>query len=142
MPEKVFITMPSSAEDEATVKSPFSAKDVIKDAVPPGYRWWDKAGRQWYVYEFYVQDLVRALTRAGFDPVVLPSLSAPKSSAGRTPVAASDWATATFSTCTSKDQVDAMHKALLRVHHPDKGGSPAMVEQINDAANRRRKQVY
>jgi len=137
MAEKVIIRMPSGSEDEAEVRSPFSAKDIIKDAVPPGYRWWNKDRRCWLVYDFYVQDLVAALHKAGFEVSVM---SAPRSASR--PVSKDDWATATFATCATKDQVDSMHKALLRVHHPDKGGSPVMVEQINDAANRRRKQVY
>ena len=137
MAEKVIIRMPTGAEDEAEVRSPFSAKDIIKDAVPPGYRWWNKERRCWLVYDYYVQDLVYALNRAGFEVDVV---AAPK--VARQQVASQDWATATFATCATKDQVDSMHKALLKVHHPDKGGSPAMVEQINDAANKRRKQVY
>lgn len=133
--EKVTISMPSGIGDEAIVSSPFSAKDIIKDSVPPGFRWWDKERRAWMVHTPFVQDLVDALHEHGYSVDV-------RSATSRSSVSSETWAAAAFSSCATKDQVDAMHKALLRVHHPDKGGSPAMVEQINDAANKRRKQVY
>lgn len=137
MVERIIIRMRQDAS-EAEVRSPFSAKDIIKDGVPTGYRWWDADRRCWLVDTDYIDRLTILLKQAGWDVTV----SAPPPASRSTGVAAADWAVATFNTCATKDQVDNMHRALLRVHHPDKGGSPAMVEQINAAADTRRKQVY
>jgi hypothetical protein len=141
----VTIRMPSGigSDTDARVQSPFSAKDIIKDYVPSGYRWWNKDVRSWMVDEIYVQDLVAVLSRSGYTVSVLgPPIREARTQPSQRPVSSGNWADGAFATCVTRDQVESMRKALLRVHHPDKGGSAAIVEEINAAAEKRRKKVY
>jgi hypothetical protein len=136
MAEHVTIRMPAEPDTDARVTSPFSAKDLIKDYVPSGYRWWNKDLRSWMVDELHVDALVRVLHRNGYlVDIIDPPTPKPTAVSG-------NWAVGVFGTCVTRDQVESMRKALLRVHHPDKGGSAAIVEEINAAAEKRRKQVY
>lgn len=104
------------------IVSPYSARHTIKAAVPAKARTWD--GVCWRVDGDWLDTLARALERDGYD-VRLPTH-------GATP---GDWVDTAFRQCPPSG-VGRLRTGLLRVFHPDAGGSPELAKAINVAADR------
>lgn len=136
----VLIEVPAGRSGWATVRSPFSAKDILKDTVPSYARTWSKPRRLWMVAQLFVPDLVQALKDARYDVRVTRAITAGPTASPNARTGGVDF-TGTFASCPTADMVEAMRKNLLRVHHPDRGADPRIVTAINDAAEARRREV-
>jgi len=122
-----------AATSWATIRSPFEARDWIKETVPASHRRWDPLGKVWKVDIAFIPELTTSLEACGWTVRITGSSAA---SAARP-----DWIRGAFDSCTSTGQTEAMRKALLRVHHPDHGADPALVERIVALADQRRREL-
>lgn len=123
---------------QADVFSPFEAKDIVK-TMPS--RTWDKERRCWTIPAIFVDDLRAALEAAGFKAVVTETgrqrqqREQPPPRPGRT---AGTWADAMFREL-GPDLGDRAYKQLVRVLHPDVGGSTTHMQVLNAARDKHRR---
>ncbi len=117
----------------ADVTFPFDAFVVaeIKRAVPSPLRTYDPATRTWTVAARYVGDIYHLLDRV-FGGVDIEGSRAGTSDHRRH---ASDdpWVILHLRPTAPPELVSAAHKVLARLHHPDAGGSTAVMQRINGA---------
>lgn len=124
--------------DNASIRSPFDAKDIIK-SMPE--RAWDATQRLWVIPAGDVDELKTALQAAGFEVLVItqPSHSRERERADPPPRAngrhGGTWADAMFAALGPELAAKA-YKALSRALHPDLGGSTEHMQILNAARDR------
>lgn len=121
--------------DQCDVYSPFAAKEVIK-ALP--MRSWDKDRRCWTIPAVFLDELVDALRAAGFTTVTTEKGEQEKQDRRPPPGPGSTtgtWADLLF-TELGPDLGDRAFKALIKVVHPDTGGSTVLMQQLNIARDK------
>jgi hypothetical protein len=120
---------------EATVHSPFEAKDIIKD-LPHSWRAWDKTEKCWTVQLHALDTLTSSLRVAGFTVLTTHGTGSKRSAS--TPRAERNkdtWADSMY-IALGKDLADRAYKALLPVLHPDRGGATVPMQQLNAARDK------
>lgn len=121
------VTITVKADGEALVRSPYGAKDLIK-GMPD--RRWSKSGKYWVVPARDVPILRTVLETAGYHVIVTqPEQPGEPHAPGRS------WAELMFSDL-GPDLGEKAYKALVRVLHPDVGGSTAAMQGLNQARDR------
>ena len=88
----------------------------------------------WNISPNKLDALLNTLHHMGFlvfvqDAATTPALPTPS------------WLHGAFSSCSTEEQITALRKALMRVHHPDLDGSAEQATQINAHAEARRKEI-
>jgi hypothetical protein len=99
----------------------------------PGRRW-DPVGKCWRIPTWAVEEVAAELRAAGREVrVTLPDGSRPHWTPS--PVAGT-WADQLFGR-VRQDRIDAVHRALVKVLHPDRdGGSTELMADLNTARDR------
>lgn len=115
---------------EAQVFSPFEAKDVIK-ALPT--RRWDKAEKCWVIPNTDIPLLQMTLQSAGFVTWVVDDPTGSGNPGGSSSAKGTGtWADRMFAEL-EPPLAEKAFKALLRVLHPDVGGSTTAMKALNSA---------
>lgn len=120
--------------DHAELHFPYNAAAVaaIKACVPYTARSWNPDGKSWIVREPYVDSALRTVSRV-VGQLDVADLRPPKLSTG----SSVDWASALFAALPENLRTP-VYRALLKVLHPDIGGSTAMTQRLIDAFGDRR----
>lgn len=116
---------------EAKIRSPFSAKDLIKE-MP--VRSWDAAEKAWIIPAGDVGALRAVLETAGYKVIITrPEREHPRSQPP--PRDTGSWADQMFIALTP-DLAEKAYKALSRALHPDVGGDTTQMQLLNAARDR------
>lgn len=116
---------------EARVFSPFEAKDVIK-RLPT--RRWDKGEKCWVIPNTDIPLLQITLQGSGFTTWVVDD---PRSQPADQGKSHGTWADRMFAEL-EPPLADKAFKALIRVLHPDTGGSTTAMQALNSARDKAR----
>jgi hypothetical protein len=121
----------------AKVFTPYDLREIVKTI--PG-RKWDPVGKCWTVPLPFVPDLADALRAAGSTVHVTKPDGTPWASGrtgeGRRDTPAADWAEQLLR-AVGPDRAERVHRALVRVLHPDaEGGSTELMAALNRARDR------
>lgn len=123
-------------QTDAKVFSPFECRDLIK-SMP--VRSWSSTGKYWSIPVHDVDDLQAALEEAGYHVVVIREAQQqrqqyePLSNNGQS--SGGTWADDMFITL-GPQLADKAYKALVKVVHPDLGGSTHAMQVLNAARDR------
>jgi len=120
-------------DDRLVVRSPYNPDLVqaLKDAIPYEYREWDAAAKVWRIDPDWGDVVLTSLEAIGATivdkrPAVPPS-----------PTVAQALQNACRRLCILPEApievAEAAYKALARLHHPDVGGSTAVMQELNEA---------
>ncbi len=117
----------------ADITFPFSAFVVaeIKRAVPAPLRTYDPDSKTWTVAGRYVHAVYHVLARA-FGEVDVEGARSGAADHGRQS-RDDPWVILHLRPTAPPELVSAAHKVLARLHHPDAGGSTALMQRINGA---------
>lgn len=113
---------------------PYDYRHIPKSM--PGRRW-DTQRKAWLVPVELVDALADALRAAGLTVYLNGGPWASSGTHGRKDSPARDWISAAFE-AVSPSNADQLRAGLLRAFHPDRGGSTALAQQINTAADKRK----
>jgi hypothetical protein len=107
---------------------------VVK-SLPSRSRSWDAESRVWWVDSWHIDQLVDLLESEGYRVVVTGATRKASAPPPRT-APAENWADALMQAVGSA-RVDPVHRALVRVLHPDVAtGDTALMQQLNGARDR------
>jgi len=117
----------------ADVTFPYDAFVVaeIKRAVPSPLRTYDPDSRTWTVAGRYVSTVFHLLARV-FGEVAIEGSRTGAADHGR-PSSDDPWTILHLRPTAPPELVAAAHRCLARLHHPDAGGSTALMQRINGA---------
>ncbi|MCB9413317.1 MAG: hypothetical protein H6525_10825 [Actinobacteria bacterium] len=115
--------------NEWQIRSPYEARNIIKGTVPAYARRWSKLDRCWYVESGHWPSLKAAFTAVGIT-VVTPDTG----SKAKPTTSSASWVREAFQEC-SPELRPKLRAALMRVFHPDVGGSPDRAKEINSVAD-------
>lgn len=116
------------------VRSPYAARDVIKDAVPSTLRSWSKSKKVWLIDPSERQHLEAVLRVAGYQVLVIGDSTPPPRTPPPQPPRRS-WVDQAFDVCPAHLR-PKLRRALMSVFHPDLGGdTSAIAKQINTTAD-------
>lgn len=124
------VTLTIRPDGRAEVRSPFSAKETIKESVPPWLREWDKPRRCWIIAGSEAAELAQALRLAGFQVSVTDT----RPKAAPPPPPRRSWVEQAFDACPAALR-PKLRRALMGIFHPDIGGSPELAQEINRVAD-------
>ena len=107
--------------------------DELKLEVPAYARTYDPAGKTWTITPTYASTAFRLMSAVFPDVDVVEQTSA--GSADRAPHAGEDpWTILHLRPTAPPELVIAAHRCLAKLHHPDRGGTTAVMQEINAAA--------
>lgn len=104
----------------------------IKELVPPHSRTYDPVGKSWFVASAY-RDIVHELLEAVFIEVETDperTFTPPTRTTPRT-----EFHVLHLQPTAPLELVEAAYRCLSRLHHPDRGGSVEIMQQINAAVS-------
>lgn len=109
--------------------TPYDAEWIsqLKNTIPPRGRVWDKIERRWEIAPQY-SAFVRNLCEHTFGPASDAAFFTPAAAPSRGP-----YADLWLLPGAPLEVVKAAYRALTRIHHPDRGGSTADMQRINQA---------
>ncbi len=124
-------------EGRAELRFPYDAAFIerLKAAVPAYARSYDPTGKVWTVMPPYV-DVAAQLMLATFADVEIEDLGeSGRRSSDRDRHAGEDpWVILHLRPTAPPELVIAAHRCLAKLHHPDRGGTTAVMQEINAAA--------
>ena len=117
----------------ADITFPFSAFVVseIKRSVPSPLRSYDPDSKAWTISARYVSAVYHILAQV-FGEVDVEGSRTGAADHGR-PSRDDPWVILHLRPTAPPELVSAAHKVLARLHHPDAGGSTALMQRINGA---------
>lgn len=117
----------------ADVTFPYSAYVVaeLKDAVPAPLRTYDPDSKTWTVAGRYVSAVYHVLAQV-FGEVDVEGSRSGAADRGR-PTGGDPYVVLHLLPTAPPELVSAAHKCLAKLHHPDAGGSTAVMQRINRA---------
>ena len=120
----------------ADITFPFSAFVVaeIKRSVPAPLRSYDPSTKTWTVAARYVGDIYHILDQA-FGGVDVEGARSGAADHGRRAGTDDSYVVLHLLPSAPPELVTAAHRCLAKIHHPDAGGSTAVMQQINRAVN-------
>jgi hypothetical protein len=124
--------------DGATIRLTFPFDAAVKDRLKREYAArWDADGRVWVVQWFQRDDIVHLFESEGYEAFLQENgevrrLSSPASPTHFTQLS---WAQVLYD-ATPPELRHPMFKAVMKVVHPDSGGSTRMAQDLNEAFRR------
>ncbi len=118
--------------NKAKIRSPFEAKDAIK-TMP--IRRWDPSIKCWVIPAEDVDELQAILEAEGFKVIITGVREQRRDPPPRNGRNTETWADGLF-TALNPALAEKAYKALVRVIHPDVGGSTEAMKQLNAARDR------
>ena len=117
----------------ADITFPFSAfvVDALKRAVPSPLRTYDPDTRTWTVAARYVSGVYHLLDQV-FGEVGVEGSRSGAADRGR-PTGGDPYVVLHLLSTAPPELVTAAHRCLAKLHHPDAGGSTAVMQRINRA---------
>jgi hypothetical protein len=109
--------------------------ELIKSTVLSTRRTYNPNSKVWTVQDVTVTDLIAALKHSGH---VVDDRRTVSGTDSKTTANDNSWADLLFQALDDPDRAEAAYRALIRVVHPDSGGTTALAQQLNAARQRAR----
>ena len=122
-------------DSSVRLQFPYDAEliDALKAGIPVHARKYDPAGKTWTITPTYASTAFRLMSAVFPDVDVVEQTSA--GSADRDRHAGEDpWTILHLRSTAPPELVIAAHRCLAKLHHPDRGGTTAVMQEINAAA--------
>lgn len=114
------------------VRSPYEARDVIKESIPSTMRSWSKTRKVWLIDLSQKRHLTAVLQISGFQVLIIGDTPPPPRYTPPPPQRS--WVDQCFDACPPPLRT-RLRRVLMSVFHPDLGGDPTIAKQINSTAD-------
>ncbi|KAF1084853.1 DnaJ domain protein [Sporotomaculum syntrophicum] len=134
----MFVEIIHTYSGDVLIKMPYvqALINELKDEIPWQYRQWDRVEKVWRIDKYYKDEALEIIENYFPDAETIDLARA--AMARRTPETPS-WAKALYvQPDAPREVMEAAYRALSKKHHPDLGGSEAMMKQLNDAIEQAR----
>ena len=117
-----------AADSGFYLETPYNAAFVreLKGSLPKYARKWDPDRRLWWIAQEFGDSAIR-IARQHYDRVIAPELALAEPTA---------WDVLWLRPGAPSEVVNAVYRALAKMHHPDYGGDNEMMQLINAAYER------
>ena len=117
-----------------TLTFPFDAwlVESLKAGIPGYARRYDPTAKSWTITPAYAQVAARLMHDVFPDVEIVGAATPPPFDRGR-PSSDDPWTTLHLLPTAPPELVAAAHRCLAKLHHPDAGGSTALMQRINHA---------
>ncbi len=108
--------------------------DALKAGIPAHARTYDPVAKSWTITSTYASTAFRLMSAVFPDVDVVEQTSAGSSARGDRVDESDPWVILHLRPTAPLELVVAAHRCLAKIHHPDRGGTTAVMQEINAAA--------